>query len=288
MALSFAVGTSALVNWGFSAGDIAVMAGAGRTVGTWLMAQSKDRGLADFLSVDTDKILTRRGLVDINALHKRWDCKLTLLQNGRPVSIVHPAGPRKPLVENLDRFTWIMILIVSALEASVSARDLRAVMSCFLTTLFEESPVGTDFLEHELSQHIQGWRSSACVRGVLQKARDAWDTLGQQQKHWPGYAPLSDRGEILRLLFWLINGLDTVFSTASTDVFCIAVVLQDLGIEITSATGKVVDPDESRLLVCLDSSVIATGVKATAKARWGMRIPLDFMCFCLARRSRTE
>ena len=92
MALSFSLGTGALLSWGFSAGDIAVMAGAGRAAGTWLVAQLKDRALIDFLSVDVDEIVTRRGLVDVNTLHQRWDRKLTLLQNGRPVSIVHPGA----------------------------------------------------------------------------------------------------------------------------------------------------------------------------------------------------
>jgi hypothetical protein len=282
MALSFSLGTGALLSWGFSAGDIAVMAGAGRAAGTWLVAQLKDRALIDFLSVDVDEIVTRRGLVDVNALHQRWDRKLTLLQNGRPVSIVHPAGDRKTVVENLDRFTWIMILVISALDASMSARELRAVMSRFLNKLFEESPTGTDYLERELNQHIQGWRSSACVRGVLHSARDSWESLGQQKLHWPGYVPRGDHGEILRLLFWLVNGLDPVFSTASSDVFCIAVVLQALGVEMTTVAGKVADADESRPFVCLDSSLITTGVSGTAKARWGMRIPLDFMQECVS------
>ncbi len=45
MAVLFTTGSMTLVNWEFGAGDIAVMAGAGRAAGTWVMVQVKDRAL---------------------------------------------------------------------------------------------------------------------------------------------------------------------------------------------------------------------------------------------------
>lgn len=71
MAVSFASGTITLANWGFGAGDIAVIAGAGRAVGNWLMPQRRDRALLDFFAVQPEDILQRKGLMDVVALHKR-------------------------------------------------------------------------------------------------------------------------------------------------------------------------------------------------------------------------
>jgi len=51
MALSFASGTMTLTSWDFGAGDIAVLAGAGRAIATWLMSQRRDRALLEFLAV---------------------------------------------------------------------------------------------------------------------------------------------------------------------------------------------------------------------------------------------
>ncbi len=79
-----------LVNWEFGAGDIAVMAGAGRVARNWVMAQMKDRALVGFLSLDTNAIMSRKGLLDITTLHQRWDRQYTLLQDGKPISIEHP------------------------------------------------------------------------------------------------------------------------------------------------------------------------------------------------------
>src|SRR5216110_870665 len=105
MALSFTAGTLTLASWGIGAGDIAVLAGVGRSVGTWLMAQHEDRGWLGLLGVTPDDVLRRRGLIDTMALHQRWDNELILLQNGKRIKIEHPSRSGA-LVENMDRLTW--------------------------------------------------------------------------------------------------------------------------------------------------------------------------------------
>ena len=74
------------------------MAGAGRRVGTWIMAQSNDRSLLEFLGVDYTRMFARRGTIDTVALHSRWDRRITLLQNGKKTPIRHPGG--QPVVDN--------------------------------------------------------------------------------------------------------------------------------------------------------------------------------------------
>lgn len=252
MAVSFAAGSVTLVNWGFGAGDIAVMAGAGRAAGNWIMAQVKDRALVEFLSLDIDAVMSRRGLLDITSLHQRWDRKITLLQNGRPISIEHPSGSATPVVNNLDRFTWFMILVISALDAAVTPKGLKIITSRLLTDFFEESPMGVEYLQHELHQHIQGWRSSACVRGILHRARDVWENLGKQRKHPPGCVPAGDYDGVHRLFSWLARGKDTSFSTASSDIICIALVLREIGIESCTVARRTVNstkPDSRSILI---------------------------------------
>jgi len=128
-----------LASWGFGAGDIAVLAGAGRAVGTWLMSQRRDRALLEFPAVEPEDILQRRGLVDVVSLHQRWDQKLVLLKNGRRHTITQPGGA---VIENMDSFTWFMSLLVAALDCTFDSRLARTIVSQFLAELITERLVG--------------------------------------------------------------------------------------------------------------------------------------------------
>src|SRR6266487_2689328 len=103
MALSFATNSVHLANWGFSLGDIAVLAGAGRHVITWLTAEFRDRSLLDYLKVAPSGLEFRRGLIDPVVLNKRWSRKVSLLHNGRRIE-AEPGGVKADL-ENVGRFT---------------------------------------------------------------------------------------------------------------------------------------------------------------------------------------
>jgi hypothetical protein len=284
MSLSFVTGTWQLATWGFSAGDVALLAGAGRSAGNWLIAQLKDRALLDFMSIDIDQILTRKGLIDTVSLHQRWDVKLRLLQNNKPVTIKNPQGHKVPIVENMDRFTWIMTLITAALDAALSASCLQTVISGLLEDLFQEAPVGLEYLHHELPLHIQGWRSSACVRGVLDKANRTWSALADRGTHWPGKMPPDDSHNLVDFLKWLLAGDRSMFATGSSDVFSIASVLGDLGMEVC-AIASPNSVDESCIHVVLDSNLVTSqgpNNKEETSIRWGMRVPLNFMQECVS------
>lgn len=281
MALSFVSGTMTLANWGFSTGDIALLAGAGRQAGTWLMSQIKDRGLIEFMNIDIDSVLSRKGIVNTTELHLRWDKKLRLLRNNRPYSIESPRGSHTTVVDNMDRFTWLMTLIVAALDPSVSYSSLNKVAYQLLAKLFRESPVGADYLQHEIPRHVQGWHSGACVRGILLKTRKEWHRLAEEKRHWPGDMPPTDNRELCEMLFWLVAGTTSIFTTASSDVFCIGIVLQRIGVEVDAvtdpATGK-----ESAPRIHFDVAQAIKGGKTNSKHRLGMRIPLNFMQECVS------
>ena len=277
MAVSFASGSFALANWGFSAGDIAVIAGAGRSVGNWLMAQAKDRNLLDFLGLDVDSVILRKGLLDTGALHQRWDQKLHLLRNGRRMTMQQNNGVS--LIPSIDKFTWLMTLITAGLDAALDSRVLRRLMSELLAKLFVESVTGEEYHQHEAGYHIQGWHSVACVRGITWKARELWGMLGRDGKHQPGFVPESDYGDILRLLIWITTGADRTFYTSSSDTFCVARVLEELGLELRTAEDGKQHFDESQIVVYWNIQCpYPTGISiAKSKYRRGMRIPLEFM-----------
>jgi hypothetical protein len=277
MALSFVANTMTLSTWGFSAGDIAVLAGAGRAVGTWVMANIKDRSLLDFLNVDSKDILVRAGLVDTAMLHLRWDNQLTLFQNGKKITINPPGGSA---VENMNSFTWFMTLVAAVLDASVSFRLLKKIMTEFVMKLFkDEEADGLEHLQRELSQHIEGWLSVACVRGILHRARQEWGDLGVNGLHYPGSIPESDYYEVVRLLMWIAAEKTQRFVTSSTDTFSVAVVLSVIGLDLLMTGTSGGDYDENQIVVTLSTTPIsAYSLKAhVSQKRQDMRIPLGCM-----------
>jgi hypothetical protein len=103
MSLTFSTDSGTLTSWGFGAGDIATLAGAGRAVVTWVTTNFKDRGLLEFMKIETEDLIPRKGIIDPIALHNRWDVRITLLQNGERLVIDSHSGP---VVENMRTFSW--------------------------------------------------------------------------------------------------------------------------------------------------------------------------------------
>lgn len=277
MALSFTTAWD-LVNISIGAGDIAVIAGVGRSVGTWLMAQHEDAGWLSLLNITSDDILQRRGLIDTTNLHRRWDNELTLLENGKPKKIRHPSG-NGALVESMDRFTWFMTLVVAALDAVFDSQTVRHfVPTLLLTILRDRTNNGEEILVRGLKKHIEGWRTAGCVRGISVAARDTWERLMFEKKHLPGNIPKQDANEAQRLLLWIATGRENRFETSSSDVLCLAQIMASIGCDQLRTTTKVAEAcDESHLLAVLNTSstpILAQLLRPVTSFRRGMRIPL--------------
>ncbi|KAH6680208.1 hypothetical protein B0J14DRAFT_578081 [Halenospora varia] len=295
MSLSFAANSLTLVNWGFSAGDIATLAGAGRAAVTWVTNNFKDRGLLEFMKVDAEDLIPRKGIIDLVALHSRWDVRMTLLQNGERLVI---EGHSRPVVENMNTFSWLMTIVTGAMDATLQMNSIKQAMSSFLTALFEEHVDELDYLQRELPHHIQGWISAAVVRNIRSKARTIWHGLLDRKLTLPGDIPKEDVPEIVRFLIWLVGAKKQKeckrFETASSDVFAFAIILKSIGLDVIDTieeTKDEVDCMESRLVVIFTPGAIATGstvdeeaqrVLSHQRKRSGMRIPLQCMEECVS------
>lgn len=278
MALSFIGGSVTLANWGFSVGDIAVLAGAGRNATTWVLAQFKDQNLIDWLGFDVDTILERKGICATNELHTRWDTKITLIQNGQRTSITSKGGKKVPLIESMGRFTWLMTLITAALNASMQKSTMHELLVRFLLKLFEDNKSGEDFLRKEAAQHIEGWLSAAVVRSIAHTAQNRWDRLGAEEQHQPGYMPHAELDAIYQFLLWLVTGKkeDNIYRTPSTDIFCLAKVLERIGLKIKTTYDANETFDEADVAIVWSNELApSTLVRTHTKFRPGMRIPFS-------------
>lgn len=280
MALSFIGGSVTLANWGFSVGDIAVLAGAGRNATTWVLAQFKDQNLIDWMGFDVDTILKRKAICDTTELHSRWDTRITLIQNGQKTSITSKGGKKVPLIESMGRFTWLMTLITAALNAAMQKSTMHELLVRFLLKLFEDNKSGEDFLKNEAAQHIEGWLSAAVVRSIAHKAQNLWDSLGTKEQHQPGYIPHAELDAIYHFLLWLVAGKkeDNIYRTPSTDIFCLAIVLENIGLKIKTTLKANEAFDEADVaIVWSDELAPTTLVRVHARFRPGMRIPFSHM-----------
>ena len=283
MAVTFATNASHLAAWGFSIGDIAAISGAGRGIITWLTADPRDNNLLDFLNVTEKELKFRGGLVDPIALNERWSRRITLFRNGRRIEQQRPGD--SPQLENFCRFTWMMTIIVAGLDTSVSNVLLESIVVEFTSQLFHDSILDMEYLQHEIPQHINGWRSAAATRNMAPRARQIWDGLESQAKHHlPGFIPANEKEDIVRFLIWLTIGKTPEMTTTSSDVYSLATLLSEIGFDSL----RLFDTPDSRR-AALDESVCALiyqeehisdnayQTRTSAEGRKGMRIPLAAM-----------
>ncbi|KAK4958130.1 hypothetical protein LTR10_004555 [Elasticomyces elasticus] len=284
MSLTFATNALHLANWGLSIGDIAIIAGAGRGIITWLTADDRDNNLLSFLNVTEKGLRFRRGIVDTVALNARWSKSIALFQNGQRIEH-RPVGESEQL-ENVCRLTWIMTLIVAALDVSVSNRLLESIVVEYTGSLFKDSILDVEYLQHEIPQHIRGWRSAATVRNISPRARSIWHRLeNQKNHHLPGFIPDHEEGEIVRFLVWLTTGETPNFCTSSSDLHSLATLLADIGFDRLRThedkDDSMQDSDESICTLIIREDLVFT---QDAKIRHGhdefrrgMRVPLVAM-----------
>ena len=272
MAVSFASNSLHLANWGFSLGDLAVVSGAGRAIITWMTAPQRDRGLLEFLNTVPSELGLRKGLVNPDDLNRRWGRELSLLRNGRRND--YSFQNTNDTMDNFDRFTWLMTILVTCLDQAVSNTSLTAIITEVSVHIFSDKVLEMEYLEHEIPQHIEGWRSIGCVRKMSVRASGFWQRLEKDGRHLPGFVPESDCDELVRMLVWLTIGRTSDYVTSSGDAFSLAMLLQEMGVELLR-TGSIEDHfDESTIVVRLDTSAISSSNKPVIKERFGMRIPL--------------
>ncbi|KAL9051867.1 MAG: hypothetical protein Q9162_005758 [Coniocarpon cinnabarinum] len=278
--LSFSTPSNVLTSVGVSVSDIALLAGAGRSVITWLRAKWADRSLLEMLGLDQKDIIPRlrRGNIDPSLLQARWTQRVDLFLDGERRTFTKKHAARLLRHETLDMFTWYMTLIVAALKAAASQRCLRNVVTEFLLKQCEESE-GYEFLFRELDHHLEAWQSIADTRNISRAAKDSWDTLGRRGQHPPGLLPDMEHPEILRFIRWLsgaMNFEDHIFWTPSSDIVSLALLLQDIGMQGICVRAAFDNIDESQLAVVMDRDrALARANFGAAKARGGFRINLN-------------
>ena len=284
MALAFSPSFD-LAGYQLGVGEIAILTGVGRDVINWINNASRDRDFLQLLGLDSETILTRKGLLNVVELGERWSQQVTIIQNGN-LAIYHPSRDKAVKLPKLNYFTWFMTLVTAAFSSSMLESSIYTVLDGFFLSICEDDKQ-KDYSHRAVRKQMEGWKSTATVRGILQAARSRWKQLEDQRIHQPGLMPAADAKELTMFIRWLAghplveySGKEVEpkatherFVTASSDVWAIAMVLDYLGISMQTVQ-KGDWFDGGRAVVIFDrDAVVYRGSNSVTKRR-GVRINL--------------
>jgi hypothetical protein len=179
MGLSIVAGTGGLLQLGLSISDIALCVGLGKRFGNFVRVGQNDNDLFDVLGEDREALFKRRGLVDALEMEKRWS-QLGIVHQGerKQSNIAESLASQSPLPEanqrrrkdntgdGVDRFTWVMVAIVSALDECLPSSGIQELLiRVFVEVLAREDDIATA-LRVTIKKNIESWRSFGCARNI--------------------------------------------------------------------------------------------------------------------------
>ncbi|KAI0382278.1 hypothetical protein F5Y04DRAFT_253385 [Hypomontagnella monticulosa] len=269
-------------------GDLSVLAGVARNVVNWITSPSQDQSFLELLGLDISVVVPRKGLLNIIDLERHWSKRVTIIREGT-ISTYDAQKDRAIKLPQLNYFTWFMTLVTAALSTSMLESCVDQVLEDFFISVCEDEQT-RDYSSHASHKQVQGWKSTATVRGILQAARAKWVELERQQIHQPGLMPAADMPEIGIFLRWLAGHTDystaegnwgpkeckasyNLFRTASSDVFAIAMVLDYLGIAMQTVSKTDLFTEGSPVIM-LDPDTIVSSSTSLSMKRRGMRVNL--------------
>lgn len=243
MALSVLTGPSALVSVGVSTGDVATLISLGNRFGNWWTSSEGDKKLLENLDIDGGTIFRRQGLIDLARFNKRWRKRIRMLANNRPLDLAEPEiarvlGDSKSLLGDLSLFSSVFICITSALDRFIESSVAQTIIYNVLRELVGAAEIGEDLLRAEFSPRINGWRSTACLRGMINASEAFRQKLMDDKSILVGLMPGSDSRNVEQFLLWLVNSREGRFVTSSSDVAGIAACLAHLGIDVIDVQGR--------------------------------------------------
>ena len=236
MALQIATGPGSLISLGVGPSDVYTLITLGQRVGNWWTAVSGDKDFLALLDQDKLDIMRRKGLIDLPAFNKRWRRQIRLLANGQPLSFEGNDAER--VVEDMGRFTAVMVCLVAALDAFATLFVVKRVLRSVLSELLKTTESGEDLLTSQYTLRLNSWRSSACLRGLSLEAQTVRQTLIDQELLMSGYMPPEEFTHMTHFLVWLLSNQTADIVTASSDVAGVAICLSKLGIDIISVEGE--------------------------------------------------
>ncbi|KAK3346340.1 hypothetical protein B0T25DRAFT_506692 [Lasiosphaeria hispida] len=226
----------ALLALGVGIGDVASIFALGRRNGNWWTAVANDKALLTLLNGTESNIVQRRGILELASFNKAWRSSLWLLSNGAPLNIWEPEirtvlNNPSDLLHELPLFTSIMTCVVAVVDQFTNKDTANSVFYDVLKALFSLGTVGEEMLKAHYTSHVNGWRSTACVRGLSHHAEQSKLMLIQDGTIFSGHMSCTST-HLVQFLVWLLGTNKQTFKTNSMDIAGIATCLRNFGFRI--------------------------------------------------------
>ena len=232
MALSVAVGSKQLLQLGVGIADIALLVQGGRTFGNFFRVTSNDDELLASIGEDLDAIIKRRDLIQTVHMERRWS-RLTFIYQANNLE----SSPGRPLQETeagLNAFSWIMIMIITALDFCLPSHAISKMIKDVFGRVLNRGLELDDSLRVLLPTNIQSWRSTGCARGMVPAVTKAMRDCRAKVTGDQALPQLNEAEtiEMKEFLVWLLEGRSNERSVLSVMVYAVANALKSLGIRL--------------------------------------------------------
>ncbi|KAF2146436.1 uncharacterized protein K452DRAFT_304413 [Aplosporella prunicola CBS 121167] len=235
LAVTLGSKAGSLISLGVGLSDVALLIKHGRTVGNWLRAADNDAELVESIRESFDDILTRRGLVDLARMESLWGGQLRFIYKGEVKDGSN--ADSKNSDAHLERFTWLMASIVTAIDLCLPPNEVDDVLK---DTIFkalrgeEQDDQLRSSLDLQLHNNIASWRSVGnahqllpTIHRVVAEAR--LDLLGEQAVPQLNRA---EKRELIQFLLWLLGGENHNFNAISATIYSVAHGIRAAGIHL--------------------------------------------------------
>ena len=156
-----------------------------------MTAQTGDMDLLALIDQDEMDVLRRRGLLNLQRWNKQWRKSMELLINQTPQKLEGPIAEKA--LGDFSRFTATMVTVVAALDPFVDTITfMKSILKQVLMQLLGPTEYGEELLTSQLNSRVNAWRSSALVRGLIEKSRGIHSALLAKDDIESGFMPHSE------------------------------------------------------------------------------------------------
>jgi hypothetical protein len=171
MFLAVAVSSNQLLHLGVGLSDISLLISSGRKIGNWLRVSANDDELLTSIHENPDAVLKRRDPVETLRMDRRWSCVEFIYQGKTYNNKGHRSrNAISAPAEHLTTLTWLMVVIVTALDFCLPSHGVRAVIMRVYVRVLDGGQELQDSLRVLLPTNVESWRSTGCVRGMTSPA----------------------------------------------------------------------------------------------------------------------
>jgi len=230
MSLATSLGPQSLVQLGISLADISQIYKIGQKVGNWIMIKRNDEDMFETLMEDHEALLKRKGIVEPSRMESMFP-DTQFIYHGDRVTTSNKDIKMKH--EGLRPFSWLMVVVVSALRHCLPKSKIIDLLVLVFTTILDNE-AAESALRANLGVNVESWRSAGQVRGINNQTLFAFRKVWKEKTGGDAFSELNraERLEMVEFLVFLMGNTSSNFTYFSVATYSMAKALESCKIYI--------------------------------------------------------